>query len=275
MKLYINYNFCGYRWFIIDDVLQIPNSNNIVLREWEGENVLRSVQKLMLYDSYDVILLQEDEKCILALRHIHEHNHKDPDGRKLSMVYIFEAGVEDMELLEKIMLVYITHRDYMENMLSDLISSSIDHVDYRIRSLLELLAAIKKSQKSGSVIRLGKGKIKALFSKWQNNTISSNMGLNIADFIQVKYTLEEFVGRKLITIPCIDEELTQMSSSKIIQIIKETIIDDPETLKNIFADLKALFKRQISWFDFRNKYRNELIFFCAGIGVGLLVIICF
>ena len=55
MKLYINYNFCGYRWFVINDLFENVESTNIVLNEWNGEDILRIIQKMMLYDSYDVV----------------------------------------------------------------------------------------------------------------------------------------------------------------------------------------------------------------------------
>ena len=57
MKLYINYNFCGYRWFVINDVFDIAEST-IKLEELSStENIMRIVKKMMLYDSYDTIFI--------------------------------------------------------------------------------------------------------------------------------------------------------------------------------------------------------------------------
>ena len=123
-----------------------------------------------------LFFLQECDKYILALRHIHEQNHQDPDGRKLSMAYIFEAEVSEKDLLEKIMLVYVNHKSWLDGALSMVISSTIDHVNCNIDGLLQSLVAINVSDVKKR-IRLGKGRVLALFSNWRDDTISNNLGL--------------------------------------------------------------------------------------------------
>ena len=294
MKLYINYNFCGYRWFVINDILQSTLSNSVKLDEWTGtDETLRIVKKLMLYDSYDATFLQEEGIYILALRHIHEQNHKDPDGRKLSMTYIFEGTAKEKDLLEKILLVYINHRADFESVLSDLISAAVDHVDYNIQSLLQLLVATESAKKSSTSLPLGKGRVLTLLSKWRDDTISSNLGLQTDEFVKVKYVLDDYLDTLFIHQPTITSELQQLPMEELVQKIKSSfqkkeeetkmpidIVPQPSqpkkcTFKQFIMDLKALFKRQLTWKEFRKKYCSELRFMCMGIVVGLLIGWCF
>ena len=293
MKLYINYNFCGYRWFAINDVYH-PVDATTTLQEWTtADNVLRIVKKVMLYDSYDITLLQEEGKYILALRHLQEQNHKDPDGRKLAMAYVFEGDIADRDLMEKLMCVYINHKTWLENAMSELIFSSVDHVEYNIRSLLELLAAIKGEDILSNTLRLGKGKVITIFSKWRDDTIASNLGLKPEEFVKVKYALDDYLDSRLINQPTITTELQQLPMEELVQKIKSSfqkkeeetktpidIVPQPSqpkkcTFKQFIIDLKALFKRQLSWKEFRKKYCSELRFMCMGLVVGLLIGWCF
>lgn len=293
MKLYINYNFCGYRWFVINDVYH-PVVATTTLQEWTtANNVLRILKKVMLYDSYDIAFLQEEGKYILALRHLQEQNHKDPDGRKLAMAYVFEGDIADRDLMEKLMYVYINHKVWLENALSELIFSSVDHVEYNIRSLLELLATIKGEDILSKSLRLGKGKVIALFSKWRDDTISSNLGLQTEEFVKVKYVFDDYLDTNFIHQPTITSELQQLSMEELVQKItssvqkKEEETKTPEdvvlqpsqpkkcTFKQFIMDLKTLFKRQLTWKEFRKKYCSELRFMCMGIVVGLLIGWCF
>ena len=300
MKLYINYNFCGYRWFVINDILQSTLSNSVKLDEWTGtDETLRIVKKLMLYDSYDATFLQEEGIYILALRHIHEQNHKDPDGRKLSMTYIFEGTAKEKDLLEKILLVYINHRADFESVLSDLISAAVDHVDYNIQSLLQLLVAIKSAKKSSTSLTLGKGRVLTLLSKWRDDTISSNLGLKPEEFVKVKKSLEDYTESNLIDTPNITDAIKKMSKDELLLVIADkptdkpkqeenkeeqdtnTIVTKPEpqhyrfSFKQFLSDLKSLFQGNMSWKEFRKKYCSELRFMCMGIVVGLLIGWCF
>ncbi len=300
MKLYINYNFCGYRWFVINDILQSTLSNSVKLDEWTGtDETLRIVKKLMLYDSYDATFLQEEGIYILALRHIHEHNHTDPDGRKLSMAYIFEATAKEKDLLEKILLVYINHRADFESVLSDLISAAVDHVDYNIQSLLQFLVAINSAKKSNTSLPLGKGKVLTLLSKWRNDTISSNLGLKPEEFVKVKKSLEDYTESNLIDTPNITDAIKKLSKDELLQVIADKPTDKPKqeenkeeqdtntivanpvpqhyqfSFKQFMADLKAVFYGRSSWKEFRKKYGSELRFMCIGVVVGLLIGWCF
>lgn len=278
MKLYINYNFCGYRWFLINDVLQPSLPNSIKLDEWNGtDETLRIVKKLMLYDSYDAAFLHEDGKYILALRNIHEQNHKDPDGRKLSMAYIFEGTAKEKDLLEKVLLVYINHRGYLESVLSDLISAAVSHVDYNVHSLLELLATIKSTDKSHTILRLGTGRVLALFSKWRDDTISSNLGLKPAEFIKEKKSLEDYIDVNLIDNFIITDATKDLSNDNLLKIIAGTIVDPPPqfSIKEFLYDLKSLSTGQMSWKAFQKKYCSQLSFMCAGLIVGVLIGLCF
>lgn len=278
MKLYINYNFCGYRWFLINDVLQPSLPNSIKLDEWNGtDETLRIVKKLVLYDSYDAAFLHEDGKYILALRNIHEQNHKDPDGRKLSMAYIFEGTAKEKDLLEKVLLVYINHRGYLESVLSDLISAAVSHVDYNVHSLLELLATIKSTDKSHTILRLGTGRVLALFSKWRDDTISSNLGLKPAEFIKEKKSLEDYIDVNLIDNFIITDAIKDLSNDNLLKIIAGTTVDpDPQfSIKQFLYDLKSLSTGQMSWKAFQKKYCSQLSFMCAGLIVGVLIGLCF
>ena len=277
MKLYINYNFCGYRWFLINDVLQPSLPNSIKLDEWNGtDETLRIVKKLMLYDSY-AAFLHEDGKYILALRNIHEQNHKDPDGRKLSMAYIFEGTAKEKDLLEKVLLVYINHRGYLESVLSDLISAAVSHVDYNVHSLLELLATINSTDKSHTILRLGTGRVLALFSKWRDDTISSNLGLKPAEFIKEKKSLEDYIDVNLIDNFIITDATKDLSNDNLLKIIAGTTVNPPPqfSIKEFLYDLKSLSTGQMSWKDFQNKYCSQLSFMCAGLIVGVLIGLCF
>ena len=277
MKIYVNYNFCGYRWFTINDIFHPTNSRNITLNEWDGENTSVLLSKLMLYDVYDVFFLHENNKYILALRHLQEQNHKDPDGRKLAMSYVFVGNLTDRDLMEKLMYVYINHKAWLENALSELISSSVDHVEYNNRSLLELLTAIKEKEIL-NYLHLGKGKVIAIFSKWRNDTISSNLGLKLEEFIKVKFSLDEYFDLKLIDQPIIITEMKQLSSEDLVQKITSSPSSFPPekfTFKQFFTDLKSLLKRQIAWKDFCKKYCSQLCFMCTGLIVGVLIGLCF
>lgn len=278
MKLYINYNFCGYHWFLINEVLQPSLPNSIKLDEWNStDETLRIVKKLMLYDSYDAAFLHEDGKYILALRNIHEQNHKDPDGRKLSMAYIFEGTAKEKDLLEKVLLVYINHRGYLESVLSDLISAAVSHVDYNVHSLLELLATIKSTDKSHTILRLGTGRVLALFSKWRDDTISSNLALKSEEFVKVKKSLEDYIDINLIDKPDITDTIKKLSNDELLQLIVGKIEEPPRSfsIKEFLYDLKSLSTGQMSWKAFQKKYCSQLSFMCAGLIVGVLIGLCF
>lgn len=286
MKLYINYNFCGYRWFVINDLFENVESTNIVLNEWNGEDILRIIQKMMLYDSYDVVFLQECDKYILALRHIHEQNHQDPDGRKLSMAYIFEAEVSEKDLLEKIMLVYVNHKSWLDGALSMVISSTIDHVNCNIDGLLQSLVAINVSDVKKR-IRLGKGRVLALFSNWRDDTISNNLGLKTDEFIRIKYSLQDYENEQLIEQPNLDKT-ENLSLIDLIKIIKEkpqkkVIINVEDEIKSgsnfsfrqFFIDIKLLFRQQLTLKHFFVKYYSQIIFLTFGSIGGFILGLCF
>lgn len=276
MRIYINYNFCGYRWFIINDLFENVELTNIVLKEWNGEETLRIIQKMMLYDSYDVVFLREGDKYILALRHIHEQNHRDPDGRKLSMAYIFEAEVSEKELLEKIMLVYINYKDWLDTNLTTSISSSIDHVNCNIAILLQSLASINLSELVDRKIKLGNGRVIALFSNWRDDTISNNLGLKSDEFTKIKYSLNDYINENLIEQPNLDKT-KNLSLIDLIKITKEksqkkVIINVEDEIKSgsnfsfrqFFIDTKLLFRQQLALKHFFVKYYSQIIFLTFG-----------
>ena len=201
MKIYVNYNFCGYRWYYINDVFQQSVEKSITLNEWTGDtNVPPVVFKLMLYDSYNLAYMNVDGHYILALRHINETGHTDIDGRKLLMTYIFEGQETERKLMDKIALTYINHKEILDKTLSSAISSTIDSVTYDVSSLLSFLAAVK-NVKSITNFCFGRGKVLLLLSKWQNSTIADNLHLDIKEFASVKHTMDEYADIELVEMP--------------------------------------------------------------------------
>ena len=282
MKLYINYNFCGYRWFVINDVFDIAEST-IKLEELSStENIMRIVKKMMLYDSYDTIFLHEENKLILAIRHIDEYNHTDPDGRKLSMAYIFEANKKEKDLLEKIILVYINHKKWLEKRLSALISSGVENVYYNVNELLQCLYEIKTTQITSTKIISGKGHILALISKWRNDTISNNLGIKIDEFVNKKHTMDEYIGKNLINQPLLNAEWQNYSNSELSALIRSkeetTIIKVcrnkcvfKKQIKEFIENISALFERQLTIISFIRKYYKGIKILSIGIILIFLI----
>ena len=282
MKVYINYNFCGYRWFLINDVFNVAKSAIILEELSSTEDIMCIVKKVMLYDSYDAIFLHKENKLILAIRHIDEINHIDPDGRKLSMTYIIEADEKEKDLLKKVMLVYINHKKWLEKKLSALISSGVENVNYNVNAFLQCLYAIKTAQITNDEIILRKGYVLALISKWREETVSNNLGIKIEEFVNKKHTLDEYAGKELINQPLLKVEWQNYSNSELNALINNkektaltTVCRNKFTLKKSLKELIegiiAIFKRQLTLMSFMRRNRKGVKILCIGVIVVFLL----
>ena len=287
MKLYINYNFCGYHWFSVDDIRRQPSTESVTLDEFAySKDMNPTLKKLMTYDSYHLAYMKTDGRYILALRNIPEINRTDDNGRRLLISYIFEGDEADCELMNKIAFTYILQKESIQEVFSAAISSTVDSVKYDIPKLTEWMEAISQ-KKLISRVKFGKGKVLMMLSKWKNETIAGNLGLDIDEVDKMKYPLDypfndyvilkdpvEITDGGGLVVGCEDDGGQEGSGETEGEGFVKSVKD---IMKSLWSDIKAVILRKMTMKTYCEKHCVVLLILSNLLSLLLGVIIgnCF
>lgn len=195
MKLYINKNFCGYRWFEIEN---IESSPELVALEQAKRNPNRSAiyGKLMIYDIYNFVFLTDGKDLILSIRGI-EDSRRDSMGRQLNISAIFceENSVKGFNSLHKILLAYLSDTKRFSEWFDGLFNPKVAELEFNVTSLregLEKMQSCKIASKKGlGGLKYNSFPIYTIGSDYTVDTIVEQLGLPHKDVARANTTLEE------------------------------------------------------------------------------------
>lgn len=208
MDVYINYNFCGYRWFEIDNVFSLKGK--VKIQECShDEKHSAFIGILMTYDPYDIILVEENRELILAIRGIEDTREDTYNRKHLSIAMIFVASRSDFELLHKLMLTYINHKDGFNDWVRNTLCSDISDVIFDTQMFLYGLGRIKTAKilnfKGLGGLAYTPG-LCFICSNWSSEKIVSLLGIDKRRFHSSKGKLGEFSITKWIINPFMKEQ---------------------------------------------------------------------
>lgn len=197
MKLYINKNFCGYRWFEIEDV---ENSPELVALEQAKRNPNKSAiyGKLMIYDIYNFAFLTDGNDMILSIRGI-EDSRRDSMGRQLNISTIFceENSVEGFNLLHKILLAYLSDTKRFSEWFDGLFNPKAAELEFNVSSLIDGLNKIRNckitSDRGLGGLKFNSSSIYAIGSDYTADAIVEQLSLSRKDVVRANTTLEDNV----------------------------------------------------------------------------------
>lgn len=196
MKLYLNKNFCGYRWFEIED---LANCQNIIVLEQAKRNPKMPAiyGELMTYGVYDYALLTSDNDLILSIRGI-EDSRLDSMGRhiKISAIFCEKNNEDGFDRLHKILLAYLSDTEGFSAWLDGLFDAKISQLEFNVSSLKEGLAKIEQCQ---IISKMGVGGLKydrrisiySIASDYNANTIAEQLSLPCNIVAEAKTTIDE------------------------------------------------------------------------------------
>lgn len=195
MKLYINKNFCGYRWFEIED---IENSPKLVALEQAKRDTNRSAiyGKLMIYDIYNFAFLTDGNELILSIRGI-EDSRRDSMGRQLNISAIFceENSVEAFNSLHKVLLAYLSDTKRFSEWFDGLFNPKTAELEFNVASLKEGLDKIQSykitTKKGLGGLKYNSSPIYTIGSDYTVETIVEQLGLPLKDVSRSNTTIEE------------------------------------------------------------------------------------
>lgn len=282
MKLYINYNFCGYHWYVINDIMHQPITE-ITLDEFSyNKEMNRMLKKLITYDSYHLAYMNLDGRYILALRNIREKNRTDENGRKLVMSYIFEGDEKERQLMNKIALTYINEKDFLEQAFSEAISSSVDCVKYDISKLTDWIRIVNNKRLVDG-FKFGKGKVLLMLSNWKNETIAENLGIDVNEFVNVKYPSDHFKDIVLLEDPKVSENPDDMEDNSLLivdesgGVVKPKGLKLKDIIKSLLSDVIAVISGKMPVKAFCMEHCVELLILVSifSILLGVIIGLCF
>lgn len=267
-----------------------PITEPITLDEFSyNKEMIPMLKKLITYDSYHLAYMNLEGRYILALRNIYETNRTDENGRKLVMSYIFEGDKTDRLLMNKIALTYINHKDSLEQEFSAAISSSVDSVKYDVSKLIEWIKIVNK-KKLCSKIKFGEGRVLLMLSNWRDETIAENLGLDIKEFVNVRYASDHFKDIVLLEDPKENDNLDDLGGNSLLVVDEFDGLGDPEDLdkekinskflkymKSLLSDIIAMMSGKMQMKVFCMKYCVELLILDSifSILLGVIIGCCF
>lgn len=274
MNVYVNYNFCGYRWFCVKDLFQGEYVEPMQLSEWDSRsNQFPILTKLMIYDSYNLVYMKLNKTLVLALRHIRERDRTDIDGRKLLMTYIFEGSVQEREFFDKMAFTYIKFKDFLDEKLTSVIYSTLDSVMFDLPKMREFVVNIGKA----GIIKqnnfhFGKGSVLLMLSKWRDDTISESLGIPVKEFAGAKYVEGDFCEMTLLENP----DSLQCNMQTIRQSEEENI-ELKDFFKVFISDLMQVLNKKCFISEFCKKHAVILLICVSIISLlfGMVLRSCF
>lgn len=146
MRLYINKNFCGYRWFEIDNITSLQDT--IILEQAKRNPNLPTIYgKLMTYEIYDYAFLASTDELVLAIRGIKD-SRLDSMGRHINISAIFceENNAKGFESLHKILLAYLSDTKRFSAWFDGLFNAKTAQLEFNATKFREGLEKIQQSQ---------------------------------------------------------------------------------------------------------------------------------
>ena len=195
MKLYVNKNFCGYRWF---EVGELANSLDVVVLEQAKRNPEMSViyAKLMTYDIYDYVFLADGDELILAIRGI-EDSRRDAMGRQLNISAIFRErnDIAGFESLHKVLLAYLSDTKQFSDWFDGLFDPQTAQLCFNATLLREGLEKIKNShvisKRGVGGLEYNSSSIYSIASDYTTDTIVEQLGLSRNSVERAKTTIDD------------------------------------------------------------------------------------
>lgn len=171
MRLYVNKNFCGYRWFEIDNITN--RQDTIILEQAKRNPNLPTIYgKLMTYEIYDYVFLASGNELILAIRGIKDSRF-DSMGRHINIAAIFceENNEGGFECLHKILLAYLSDTEQFSTWFDGLFDARTAQLEFNVTLLKE---GLEKILHSHIVSKRGLGGLK--YTSSSIYSISSDYG---------------------------------------------------------------------------------------------------
>ena len=193
MDVYINYNFCGYRWFEIENVLE--KEAEILLKESSyNEKHSELVRRLMTYDPYDIVFVEDNGELILAIRGIEDKRTDTYNRNHLAIALIFIGNRYDFELFHKIVQTYVSHKGDFDAWLRGTLYCDISDVIFFVKGFL---IGLDKIQDEKSLQSKGLGGLAYtsnlcfICSNWSSEKIESLLGIDKRRFLSSMVKLEQ------------------------------------------------------------------------------------
>ena len=211
MNVYINYNFCGYRWFGVEDISSIKGkihlNDNI---HYETHSAL--IGNLITYDPYDLVLLEDKHELILAIRGIEDTRQDTYNRKHLEIAMLLVGNRNDFELLHKVMLTYITHKKDFDAWLRGTLYSDVSDVIFDTQLFLNGLnkiqtASIMKFRGLGGLTYVSG--LCFVCSNWGQEKITSLLGIEKRRITSAIEKMEQCSVSKWITNPFVEEDSTK------------------------------------------------------------------
>ena len=233
MKLYVNKNFCGYRWF---EVGELANSPDIVVLEQAKRNPDMSViyAKLMTYDIYDYVFLADGDDLILAIRGI-EDSRRDAMGRQLNISAIFRErnNIAGFESLHKILLAYLSDTKQFSGWFDGLFDPQTAQLCFNVTLLKEGFEKIKNShvisKKGVGGLEYNSSSIYSIASDYTTDTVVEQLGLSRNSVERAKTTIDDNKNRWLAY--SLDDEVSLEEENKKLREENEELKVENERLK--------------------------------------------
>lgn len=196
MKLYLNKNFCGYRWFEIED---LANSQNVIVLEQakRNPNMPAIYGELMTYGIYDYAFLANGNDLILSIRGI-EDSRLDSMGRhiKISAIFCEKHNEKGFERLHKILLAYLSDTEKFSTWFDGLFDAKISQLEFNINLLKDGLAKIEQykiisKRGIGGLKYAQKQTIYSIASDYNADTIAEQLSLSRDIVAEAKTTIDE------------------------------------------------------------------------------------
>lgn len=271
MKLYINKNFCGYRWFEIEN---IESSPELVALEQAKRNPNRSAiyGKLMIYDIYNFVFLTDGKDLILSIRGI-EDSRRDSMGRQLNISTIFceENSEKGFNSLHKILLAYLSDTKRFSEWFDGLFNPTTAELEFNVASLREGLEKIQgckiASKKGLGGLKYNSSPIYTIGSDYTVDTIVEQLGLPHKDVARANTTLEENKNNWL------SESISESTNSDVDNPMLEEISrleEENKVLKQQIAEIATQSKETIIEVVLNHKW-YFVATFVLGFVIGLFV----
>lgn len=251
MKLYINKNFCGYRWF---EVGELVNSPDVIALEQAKRNPEMSAiyGKLMIYDIYNYVFLADGDDLILAIRGI-EDSRRDDMGRQLNISTIFreENNIAGFESLHKILLAYLSDTKGFSTWFDSLFEPQTAQLDFNVALLKK---GLKKIQCCHIISKNGLGGLEynsssvySIASDYSVDSLVEQLGLPRIHVERTKTTINDNKKIWLSPVP-VDDEIQRLKE-EIQKLEKENeklkrdrrIPTPPPSIKEIILKYKQYF----------------------------------
>lgn len=222
MKLYVNKNFCGYRWFEVGELVNSPDV--IALEQAKRNPEMPAIYgKLMIYDIYDYVFLADGDDLILAIRGI-EDSRRDDIGRQLNISAIFceENNIAGFESLHKILLAYLSDTKEFSTWFDRLFEPQTAQLDFNIALLKKGLEKIQSChiilKNSIGGLEYNSSSVYSIASDYSVDSLVEQLGLPRIHVERTKTTIDD---NKKIWLSPVDDDETQRLKEEIKKLKKE------------------------------------------------------